>query len=272
MKITFVGGGNMASALIGGLLQQGVSPAALAVVEIGEQARARLESAFGVRTVAAADATVVGGADVVLLAVKPQQMREVALALAPLLAGQLVLTIAAGIRVDDLSRWLGGHRRIVRVMPNTPALIRRGVSGLYAPPGVSAAQREQAERILGAVGTTLWCEREEMLDAVTAISGSGPAYVFYFLEALERAGTGLGFDAAAAKALAYGTFAGAVGLAQASEEPPATLRARVTSKGGTTEAAIRTLDAAGVGDAIVAAARAAEARARELGDQFGRDG
>ncbi len=271
MRILFIGGGNMASALIGGLLQQGFAADAIAVAEVSEDTRARLAASYGVRVAEVADAGLVSGADVLVLAVKPQQMRAAATPLASLVSGQLVVTIAAGIRIADLSRWLGGHDRIVRVMPNTPALIRQGISGLHAAGGVSGEQRAQAERILAAVGETLWCDREEQLDAVTAVSGSGPAYVFYFLEALERAASELGFDAEAAKRLAYQTFSGAVALALASPEAPAVLRARVTSQGGTTEAAIRALEAAGVSSAVVAAVRAADARAVELGELFGRD-
>ena len=170
------------------------------------------------------------GADVVLFAVKPQQMRAAAGELAGHLARQLVITIAAGIRLADLSRWLGGYRKLVRVMPNTPALLRAGMSAMCALPEVSAPEREQALRLLGAVGTTLWCEREELLDAATAVSGSGPAYVFYFIEAMEAAARELGFAATDARTLAYTTFAGAVELARQSSDDPATLRARVTSK------------------------------------------
>jgi pyrroline-5-carboxylate reductase len=272
MRILFVGGGNMATALIGGLLQQGFAATELEVVDVAPESRARLERDFGVATSAAPDSTRVDAAGTVLLAVKPQQMHEVARSLAPLLRDQLVVTIAAGIRTSDLSRWLGGYRRIVRVMPNTPALIGKGVSGLWAPDEVTAVQREQAQQILGAVGETVWCAREEQLDAVTAVSASGPAYVFYFLEAMQRAASDLGFDTPTARLLAYRTFAGAVELALSSNESAATLRERVTSKGGTTEAALRALAAAGVDQAIATAIRAAEARARELGEQLGRDG
>lgn len=271
MRITFLGGGNMATALIGGLLQQGFAASDMAVAEVSADARARLAASYAVRVAEALDASLVAHSDVVVLAVKPQQMREAAAPLASLLKRQLVVTIAAGIRIADLARWLGGHDRIVRVMPNTPALIREGISGLYAAEAVSDAQRAQAERVLAAVGATLWCDRESQLDAVTAVSGSGPAYVFYFLEALERAASELGFGAEAAKQLAYKTFSGAVALAVASPESPALLRARVTSKGGTTEAAIRALEAAGVSSAIVAAVKAADARAVELGELFGRE-
>src|SRR5437016_11320718 len=171
MSIVFIGGGNMASALIGGLIAQGQDVAHIGAVEINAEARTRLTQQYGVRTYEAIAAESVRDAEVILLAVKPQQMGVAARALAPFITGQLVVTIAAGIRLTDLSRWLGGYRKLVRVMPNTPALIRQGVSGLYALPEVAADERRLAQELLGAVGLTLWCEREEMLDAVTAVSG-----------------------------------------------------------------------------------------------------
>ncbi|HZF27267.1 MAG TPA: pyrroline-5-carboxylate reductase, partial [Steroidobacteraceae bacterium] len=222
------------------------------------------------KTHAALDAKV-AKSDCIVLAVKPQQVREVAASLKPHLASQLVLTIAAGIRVKDLSRWLGGYRRIVRVMPNTPALVHAGISGLYAPAMVGSGGRAIAEKIMGAAGEVLWIEREEDLDAVTAVSGSGPAYVFYFIEALERAARELGLAADAAHRLALGTFAGAVKLAAQSGEPPETLRSRVTSKGGTTERALKSMEVERVKEAIVRAVRAAAERSRELGDELGKD-
>lgn len=270
MNITFIGGGNMASAMIGGLIKQGWTPASITVIEIAAAARAQLESRLKVRTAPAVDATALA-ADCIVLAVKPQQMREVAQALSAFLRAQLVITIAAGIRLVDLSRWLGGHPRIVRVMPNTPALALAGISALYAAPGVDAGDRTAAEQILGAVGATVWLDREQELDAVTAVSGSGPAYVFYFIEALERAASELGLGQDAARKLALETFAGAVKLACESGESPASLRARVTSKGGTTERAVLSLEADGVQDAIARAVRAAAERSRELGDELGKD-
>lgn len=270
MVITFIGGGNMAGAMIGGLLKQGWPAGAIRVVEIAPEAREQLERKLKVTTYPAPDAEA-AKADCIVLAVKPHHMREAARALKPLLGPQLVITIAAGIRLGDLSRWLGGHPRIVRVMPNTPALALAGVSGLYAARAVGAADRAAAEKILGAVGATLWLEREEDLDAVTAVSGSGPAYVFYFIEALEQAARELGLKKDAARKLALETFAGAVRLAAQAGEPPATLRGRVTSKGGTTERALKSLDADRVKQAIVRAVRAAAARSRELGDELGKD-
>jgi len=270
MKITFIGGGNMASAIIGGLVRKRWPRRAIQVVEVAAAARERLQRELMVATHAALDARA-ARSDCIVLAIKPQQMREAARALKPLLASQLVITIAAGIRVKDLSRWLGGYQRIVRVMPNTPALALAGVSGLFAARTVTAAERAAAERILGAVGTTLWLEREDDLDAVTAVSGSGPAYVFYFIEALERAACELGLRADAAHKLALETFAGAVKLAAQATEPPETLRGRVTSKGGTTERALHSMEADRVKDAIVRAVKAAAERSRELGDELGRD-
>ena len=270
MKITFIGGGNMASAIIGGLIRKRWPRKAIRVVEVAPPARKRLEHELKVKTHVALDAAT-AKSDCLVLAVKPQQMREVARSLKPLLASQLVVTIAAGIRVADLSRWLGGYRRIVRVMPNTPALVHAGISGLYASAAVGAADRAAAGRILGAVGRVLWFTREEDLDAVTAISGSGPAYVFYFIEALERAARELGLTAEASHELAIATFAGAVKLAAQTDEPPKVLRGRVTSKGGTTERALNSMESDRVNDAIARAVKAAAERSRELGDELGKD-
>jgi len=270
MRICFIGGGNMASALVAGLVRQGRAADDIRVVEIDAAARARLTRDLGVQAHAEA-AVGVAGADCVVLAVKPQQVREVADTLGALIRDALVITIAAGIRHVDLTRWLGGHARIVRAMPNTPALALAGVTGLFAPPEVARKDRALAEQILGAAGTTLWVEREDEMDSVTAVSGSGPAYVFYFIEAQQQAASELGFEAGAARTLAIETFAGAVKLAAESPENAATLRARVTSKGGTTERAIAELDAHRVREAIVSAVRAAAARSQELGVELGRD-
>jgi pyrroline-5-carboxylate reductase len=270
MRILFIGGGNMATALIGGLLQQGFKAGDIHVVEVSAQARERVATEFGVAASAGLDE---GGVveDAVLLAVKPQQMREVAQWLRPRLHGQLVVSIAAGIRTADLSRWLGGHGRIIRVMPNTPALVRAGISGLFAAPQATEADRENAQRILGSVGGVLWLDREEQMDGVTALSGSGPAYVFYFIEAMEQAAKELGFTEQQARTLAVATFAGAAKLAAGSDEPAAVLRARVTSKGGTTEQALKTMEAHDIKPTLVEAIHAAAKRSRELGDEFGKD-
>jgi pyrroline-5-carboxylate reductase len=270
MKIAFIGGGNMAGALIGGLLQRGYAATDLSVVEIDAAARERLTKRFGIPAVPAAG-TETSSSDVILLAVKPQHMRAAGQDLRPLLSTQLVISIAAGTRTLDLSRWLGGYAHIVRVMSNTPALVLAGVSALYAMPSVGADSRAQAQGILAAVGSTLWVEREELLDAVTAVSGSGPAYVFYFIEALEQAASELGLPAAAARRLSLETFLGAARLADDSVDAPAVLRERVTSKGGTTERALASLESNHVKSLIVEAVRSAAQRSRELGDELGRD-
>ena len=259
----------MATALIGGLLQQGFQPGDLRVVEVAEEARDRLQKQFGVAAVACVDGSI--AEDVVLLAIKPQQMCAVAKGLRASLRGQLVISVAAGIRTADLGRWLGGHDRIVRVMPNTPALIRSGVSGLFAAALVNQGDRDTAQGILGAVGGVVWVRDEADIDAVTAVSGSGPAYIFYFIEALEQAAVELGLDAAQAHQLAVQTFVGAAKLAAGSEEPAAVLRARVTSKAGTTEAALKAMEAGDIKRKIVEAVRAAARRSKELGDEFGKD-
>lgn len=269
MRILFMGGGNMATALIGGLVDQGCRPGDLHVVDPSPEARQRLQAQFGVTTAAARQGTITE--DAVLLAVKPQQMRSVAKALSGALNGKLVISIAAGIRTSDLTRWLDGHDRVVRVMPNTPALIRLGVSGLFAGSAVKPADRVLAEDILGAVGRVIWVEREPDLDAVTAVSGSGPAYVFYFVEALEQAAVELGLSTEQAHDFAVQTFVGAAKLAADSKEPAAVLRARVTSKAGTTEAALGKLQSNNVKQHIVEAVHAAARRSAELGDEFGKD-
>lgn len=268
MRVLFLGGGNMGAAMVGGLVARGQSPGNITVIEPHGAARQSLQARFGVATLEAASAWPPSG--VAVLAVKPQQMREAVRALGKPPAALLVITIAAGIRIADLSRWLGGHAAIVRAMPNTPALVRAGVTGLFAPPSVSAHEREEAETLLGAVGETVWLAREDDLDAVTAVSGSGPAYVFYFLEALEQAGRDMGLAPEAARKLALQTFLGAASLAVARAEDPAVLRAQVTSKGGTTERAVAELDQAQVKAAFIAAVKAARARSAELGDALGR--
>ncbi|HEX7812688.1 MAG TPA: pyrroline-5-carboxylate reductase, partial [Burkholderiales bacterium] len=268
MRILFIGGGNMASALIGGMLQQGFDASELRVVEVSAEARERMRKQFGVAVAAAVDGAI--GEDVVLLAVKPQQMREVARAMQPHLRGQLVVSIAAGIRTGDLSRWLGNHGRIVRAMPNTPALLRAGISGLFAAPQAAPADIQAAERILQAVGAVIVLDREEQLDGITAVSGSGPAYVFYFIEALQQAAAELGFSPEQARNLAQETFTGAARLAAASADPVETLRARVTSKAGTTEAALKSMEANEVKRRVVEAIHAAARRSKELGDEFGK--
>ena len=273
MTMTFIGGGNMATALVGGMIARGMHGADFRVVEPNDAQRERLAGRFpGLRLHPAADAAAIGGSELIVLAVKPPHMREAARALAPHLgATATVLTIAAGIRLVDLARWLDGCPRLVRAMPNTPALVGKGISGVYALPGVTAEGRRLATAALEAGGDVVWVDDEAMLDAVTGVSGSGPAYVFYFLEALEEAAHRLGFAQADARRLAYATFSGAIALAQASDLEPAVLRAQVTSKGGTTERALAMMEGDGVKARIVAAVEAAAARARELGDAFGKD-
>lgn len=272
MKATLIGGGNMGTAIAGALVARGERAGDLRVVEPSQAQRERLRARIpGVALHAHASADAVAGSDIVVLAVKPQQIVQACRELASHLpASQLVLSIAAGVRCADLSRWLGGRARIVRAMPNTPALVGAGISVLYAA-GETRVGAGIAEDVLRACGETLWCEREEDLDAVTAVSGSGPAYVFYFLEALEQAAIELGLSPQTARRLAYATFDGSMRLARESSESPATLRANVTSKGGTTARALETMDNADVRAHFIAAVKAAAARAAELGDASGKD-
>ena len=269
--LAFIGGGNMASAIIGGLVASGRPGASIVVVEPFEAQRVKLEADFGVRAFAAAD-TALAEASLVVWAVKPQLFTAAAASCAASCATQLAralhLSVMAGIRTDAIAR-ATGSARVVRAMPNTPALIGQGIAGLFARSGVSADERAQVEAVLAPTGQLLWVEREQDLDAVTALSGSGPAYVFYFIEAMVQAALDMGLTEAQGKRLALATFGGATSLAQASADPPALLRERVTSKGGTTHAAISALDRSGVKAALIAAIRAAEQRARELGDEFG---
>ncbi len=270
MRITFVGGGNMASALIGGLQNHGIPPSEIAVVEINAETRARLERDYRIRCYPEPD-PVSMHCDALVLAVKPQQMREACTSIGKFLKGQLIITIAAGLRLNALSRWLGNYDRLVRAMPNTPALISSGVTGLFAFPGVSEAERLGAERILNAVGSTVWVSDESLIDAVTAVSGSGPAYVFLFIEALQQAAMELGFTPRQARQLSIETTLGAARLAAQSEEPASVLRERVTSKGGTTEAALRAMAERCVKEGIMAGVMAANARGGELGELLGKD-
>ncbi|MFP5393845.1 MAG: pyrroline-5-carboxylate reductase [Gammaproteobacteria bacterium] len=272
MKIAFIGGGNMAAALIAGLAGQLTAGANIHVVDPNAAALDKLRAQYGVTTAGAIDDQV-GAADVIVLAVKPQQMRDVAASLAPrLAAGQaLVLSIAAGIRGADLARWLGGYRAIVRCMPNTPALIGQGITGMVAMEGVSAQQKDAADQVLKAVGQTVWLDDEAQIDPVTAVSGSGPAYVFYFIEALQQAAVELGLSEEQGKQLALTTFTGAAQLAAQSSDPVPLLREKVTSKGGTTYAALTSMEQSAVKDKIIAGVKAAAARGRELGDELGKD-
>lgn len=270
LKLGFIGGGNMAAALIGGLIAKGAHGANIVVVDPTEAARLRAEQAWGARA-AATPGPELADRDVIVLAVKPQQMREVCGQLALHLGNSLVLSVAAGIRIQDLSRWLNGHARIVRAMPNTPALSGLGMTGLAANAGVSEADRATASAIANAVGKSVWVPAEAQIDAVTAISGSGPAYVFYFIEAMQQAAQELGLSAEDGRTLAVETFIGAATLAGQSSEPVDVLRERVTSKGGTTYAALTAMDSAGIKAAFVRAMHAAAARGKAMGEEFGRD-
>ncbi|RIX47380.1 MAG: pyrroline-5-carboxylate reductase [Rhodocyclales bacterium GT-UBC] len=268
MKITFLGGGNMANALIGGMLKQGFAAGDITVIDPGSEARSKLAASYGIQCVAAASELSTAG-DLLLLAVKPQQMKEAVAVLHDKLGQALVVSIAAGLDLETLSRFLGGHRKIVRCMPNTPALIGAGITGLCPLPEVSADERAAADRVLRAVGTTVWIDDEGKMDGVTALSGSGPAYVFLFIEALQEAAADLGFTAEQGRLLAIETVQGAAALAAQSSEPASVLRERVTSKGGTTEAALRTMAEQGVKEGIIAGVKAAEARGQELGKLLG---
>lgn len=270
--IAFVGGGNMAASLVGGLITGGRSPAEVRIAEPRAERRAELAERFRI-DVRADNAEAVAGASVVVLAVKPQVLRTVVAALGPGLReqGSLLVSIAAGVREPDIRRWLGYDAPIVRTMPNTPALVRSGATALFANPFVSSAQRDLAESVMRAVGMTLWVQDEALMDVVTAVSGSGPAYFFLVMEMLEEAGVRLGLERETARLLTLETALGAARMALESSEDPATLRARVTSPGGTTERAVATLEDAGVRAAFHAAVAAARARAAELGDSLGAD-
>jgi pyrroline-5-carboxylate reductase len=270
VKISFIGGGNMASALIAGLANKLTVGANIHVVDPNPAALQSLHEQFGVSVSQSFD-QMLAACDVVVLAVKPDKMHEVLTALTPYLSGQLLLSIAAGIRSVDLSRWANGHQAVVRAMPNTPALIGQGITGLVALPGVSQAQRDVADQILTAVGATVWLDDESQIDAVTAVSGSGPAYVFYFIEAMQQAAQELGLSAEQGIALAKATFTGASQLAVRSSEPVSLLRERVTSKGGTTYAALTSMEESGVKSLIVKAIKAAAARGKAMGEELGRD-
>jgi len=268
MKITFLGGGNMANALIGGMLKQGFAAADITVIDPGSAARDKLERTYAVNCMETGEMLDNVG-DLLVLAVKPQQMKEAVTPLVGKLGNAVVVSIAAGLDLATLARFLGGHRKIVRCMPNTPALIGAGITGLCPLPEVSAAEREAADCVLSAVGSTVWIDDEGRMDGVTALSGSGPAYVFLFIEALQQAAADLGFTPEQGRQLAIETVQGAAALAAQSDEPAAVLRERVTSKGGTTEAALNTMAEKGVKEGIIAGVKAAEARGRELGKLLG---
>ncbi|WP_017938552.1 pyrroline-5-carboxylate reductase [Zestomonas thermotolerans] len=267
-RIAFIGAGNMASSLIGGLRAQGLPADAIRASDPGAEQRARVAAEHGIQ-VFENNAEAVQGAEVVVLAVKPQVMKGVCQALAPSLSdGQLIVSIAAGITCASLENWLG-PRPLVRCMPNTPALLREGVSGLYANARVSAAQKAQAEQLLSAVGLALWLEEERLIDAVTAVSGSGPAYFFLLIEAMTAAGERLGLPRDTAARLTLQTALGAARMAVSSDVDAAELRRRVTSPAGTTEAAIKTFQAGGFEALVEQALDAAAKRSAELAEQLG---
>jgi pyrroline-5-carboxylate reductase len=265
-SIVFIGGGNMAGALIGGLLKSGMPAAAIQVVEPHAPQRERLAQQFGVAAAAAATPAL-AACSLVVWAVKPQAFAAAAAPCAPHVGAALHLSVMAGIRSDAIVR-AAGSARVVRAMPNTPALIGQGIAGLYARDAVVPAERQRIEQVLAPTGRLLWVAREDDLDAVTALSGSGPAYVFYFIEAMMQAAQDMGLNEAQGRTLAQATFAGATALAMQSDEAPALLRERVTSKGGTTFAAISSMQGDGVQAAFIKAIRAAQRRARELGDEL----
>ena len=265
--LAFIGGGNMACAMISGLQAQGLSINKIDVVEPFAEARERLKTDFGI-----AANTVAGDflerATIVIWAVKPQSFKEATQPVQAFTANALHLSVAAGIPSDSIAAWLG-NARIIRTMPNTPALIGKGITGLFARPAVTPADRQHAERIVKGMGQYLWLQQEGLLDAVTALSGSGPAYMFYFMEAMTAAGAEMGLTREQAYQLAVATFIGAGELARASHEPPEILRQRVTSKGGTTYAAITSMDNSHIKDLFAQALHAAHQRAREMGVEFG---
>jgi pyrroline-5-carboxylate reductase len=270
MKIAFLGGGNMANALIGGLVARGFDARSISVVDVSPAARERLAAQHGVRASTAPDAAM-AGADTLVLAVKPQDMRSALKAIPGNLKEKLVISIAAGVRLDALSRWLGGHRRLVRCMPNTPALIGAGITGLYAFPDVKEEERQKAETILQAVGEVVWLPEERLLDPVTAVSASGPAYVFWFIEQLAASAEKLGIESGAALKLATQTVLGAAKLAASSKDSPAELRKQVTSRGGTTEAALKVFDEERIAERFARAIEAASRRGGELAAELGKD-
>lgn len=272
-RLAFIGGGNMASAILGGLIREGMAPSQVTVIEPFAETAAKLKAAWGVEVHASASAEAsssLSKADLVVWAVKPQVFKEAALPIANFTKQALHLSVAAGIRSDSIARWLQTDR-VVRSMPNTPALVGQGITGLFARLGVSAQDQSLIEQVLKSTGEFLWVQQEADLDTVTALSGSGPAYVFYFLEAMTEAGVKMGLPEAQAYHLAKATFAGATHLARQSTESPEVLRQRVTSKGGTTYAALTSMADDHVKEAFVKAMLAAQKRAGELGDEFGKD-
>lgn len=270
--LTFIGGGNMATSLIGGLIAGGCNAQTLWVADPDRSKLDTLHHRFGVNTTPD-NLQAVQEAEVVILAVKPQQLKAVVTALRSKATPSrlLWLSIAAGVRSADLGRWLGGPAPIVRAMPNTPALVQAGATALFANPQVTAEQRQTAESVLRAVGLTLWLDKEELMEAVTALSGSGPAYFFLVMEVMEKAAIDLGLEPSTARLLTLETAFGAAKMALESEEDSASLRRRVTSPGGTTERAIAALEEAGIREAFSRALRAARDRSQEIARELGAD-
>lgn len=268
MNIAFIGGGNMARALIGGLRAKGYAAHTLSVVEVSAQARERLAAEHGVHASPAPDARTTA-AEVLVLATKPQDLKAAVRPLKGALNGKLLISIAAGVRTDALSRWLGGHRRLVRCMPNTPALIGEGIAALFALAETTSREREIAESVLRAVGDVVWVDQEGLLDPVTALSGSGPAYVFWFIEQLAASGIRLGIPQDVSRKLALQTVLGAAKLAAQSSQSPGELRQQVTSKGGTTEAALKVFEEEKLAERLMKALEAASRRGAALGDELG---
>jgi len=273
IHITFLGGGNMGRALIGGLLKEGLQAQQISVIETNSETASQLKKDFAIATINSIDAIALDESknNIVIMAIKPQDFKVAAQALSGKLhasAAPLILSIAAGIRTNDMSRWLG-QTRCVRAMPNTPALIGKGITGLFAETTVNDADRNLAEVICNALGQTVWVAQEQLLDAVTALSGSGPAYVFAFLEALQASGEKLGLDSMTARKLAYATLEGASQLANHSVESASTLRERVTSKGGTTAAALAVLKNMDWQTTLEKALAAAAERSKTMGDELG---
>jgi pyrroline-5-carboxylate reductase len=271
-RLGFIGAGNMARSLAGGLLKNGWTPEQLALSDPDTNQRHGAEEALHLKTFAD-NRELAAGVEVLVLAIKPQALKTVAEELADTVqkTRPLVVSVAAGIRIDDIDRWLGGGLPIVRVMPNTAALIGSGASGLYANARVTPEQRDSAETILRAVGVTVWVEREDLIDTITALSGSGPAYFFLVMEVLEKAAIRHGLDPRSARLLTLETAFGAAKMALEGGEEPAQLRRRVTSPGGTTEQAVKALEAGGIGPLFERAVAAAIRRAQELADLFGKN-
>ncbi|HSN70354.1 MAG TPA: pyrroline-5-carboxylate reductase [Steroidobacteraceae bacterium] len=267
-RLAFIGGGNMAQSLIAGLLARGWPAARISVADPVETQRNRIQAEYGVATTGD-NLSAIRDADVIVLAVKPQDLADVARQIAPALLGTapLAISVAAGVRASDVARWLG-LPTVVRAMPNRPALVGYGASALYAPAAIGAAERELASDILAAVGLALWVDDESLMDAVTAVSGSGPAYFFLLIEMLEESGAALGLDSATARRLAIATAYGSARMARDTDSTPAELRQQVTSKGGTTAAALTELENAGVRDIFRRAVAAAAARSAELAEQL----